>query len=407
MPSKPNAFPTRRIVQAAFLGVTLAGVFVVRGNAERWCPFGGVEALYTYWTDGNLICSLGVSNFFALAGLLVSVLVLRRAFCGYLCPIGTVSEWLSRLSRRLGLRPVRVPPTADRVLSLLKYGVLGVVLYATWRAGELLFRGWDPCYALLSRHGEDITAWAYVVSAAIVVGSLAVAVPFCRWLCPLAAAVNPLSRFGLARVKRDAAACTACGACSAACPMAIPVSELREVRAARCTSCLECIAACPVSGRGALAWGPPARRWPMAALVGLLGAIVAAVIATSCALPFAPFALEHRPEQRPATVASLDLRVRGVPCRGTAQLLTYFLFRDDVSEVPGYLKVEAWPGEGFARVRVAYDPQRTGPDAIKAAIVEPYFDRFQGFERVSPFEIEGYAPWTAGGPVPPSKEDQR
>ena len=407
MPSKPNAFPTRRIVQAAFLGVTLAGVFVVRGNAERWCPFGGVEALYTYWTDGNLICSLDVSNFYALIGLLVSVLVLRRAFCGYLCPIGTVSEWLSRLSRRLGLRPVRVPPTADRVLSLLKYGVLGVVLYATWRAGELLFRGWDPCYALLSRHGEDITAWAYVVSAAIVVGSLAVAVPFCRWLCPLAAAVNPLSRFGLARVKRDAGACTACGACSAACPMAIPVGELREVKAARCTSCLDCIAACAASGRGALAWGPPARRWPRAALVGLLGVIVAAVVATSCALPLASFAREHRPGQRPATVAPLDLRVRGVTCRGTAQLLTYFLFRDDVSEVPGYLKLEAWPGEGFARVRVAYDPQRAGPDAIKAAIVEPYFDRFQGFERLSPFEIEGYAPWTAGGPKPSSKGDQR
>ena len=389
---------TRAAVQAAFLAVTLLGVFVVRGNAERWCPFGGVEALYTYWAEGNLVCSLGVSNFYALAGLLVSVLVLRRAFCGYLCPIGTVSEWLGRLGGRLGLRPARVPRTWDRVLSALKYGVLGIILYVTWRAGELLFRGCDPCYALLSRHGEDITAWAYVVSGAIVVGSLVVMVPFCRWLCPLAAVMNPLSRFGLARVKRDVEACTDCGACSTACPMAIPVGELREVRAARCTSCLECVAACPASDRGALAWGPPGaagRRWPQAALVGVLGVVVTAVVATAWALPLPSFVKEHRPEQRPATTVTLDLRVRGVTCRGAAQLLTYFLFRDDVSEVPGYLKLEAWPGEGHARVRITHDPQRTDPEGIRSAIVEPYFDRFQGFDRSSPFEIEGYAPWDA------------
>ena len=65
-------------------------------------------------------------------------------------------------------------PAAARIgrlgsaLSVLKYGVLAIVLVLTYRAGELIFRGFDPCYALLSRHGEDITFWAYVASGAIV-----------------------------------------------------------------------------------------------------------------------------------------------------------------------------------------------------------------------------------------------
>ena len=390
---------TRRIVQAAFLSMVLFGVFAVRGNAERWCPFGGVEAIYTYWTEGDLVCSLGVTNFYALAGLLVSVLLLRRAFCGYLCPIGTIGEWLGKLPRAWRSKPLSVPQTWDRVLSMLKYAVLGVVLYATWRAGELLFRGYDPCYALLSRHGEDITVWAYVISGAIVVGSVVVTVPFCRWLCPLAAVMNPFSRAGLGRVKREGDACGDCGACSAACPMAIPVDKLSEVTAARCTSCLECVAACPRDGQGALAWRWPwaARRGrPQVAILALLSVVLIAVVTTAWAFPIASFVKEHRAAQRPEKTAVVELRIRGVTCRGTANLLTYFLFRDDVSEVPGYLKVEAWPAEGYARVRITCDPRKTDAEAIRAAIIEPYFDRFQRLERFSPFEIHGYAPWGAG-----------
>ena len=70
-----------------------------------------------------------------------------------------------------------------------------------------------------------------------------------------------------------------------------------------------------------------------------------------------------------------------------------FLFRDDLSEIPGYLKVEAWPQPGIARVRITYDPKQTDSESIKEAIIEPYYDELQSFERLSPFEIEGYTPW--------------
>ncbi|MBN1342863.1 MAG: 4Fe-4S binding protein [Phycisphaerae bacterium] len=387
---------TRRTFQAGFLALTLVGVFVLRGNAERWCPFGGVEALYTYATEGNMVCSLGVSNFYVLAGLLVSILLIRRAFCGYVCPIGTISEWIGAAGSRLGIGPARVPQPVERVLALLKYVVLGVILWVTWRAGELYFRGYDPCYALISRHGEDITFWAYVISGAIVVVSLLVTVPFCRWFCPLAAVMNPLSRFGLARVKRDGQACVDCGKCAEACPMNIPVHELNEVTSARCTSCLNCVAACPVKKKDVLMWGPPkviGRRWPQAALVVILLGLMASVVAAAYAMPLPSFIKEHRVDQKPGKTDSLELRIEGVRCRGSAQLLTYFLFRDDLSEVPGYLKVEAWPEPGYARVRVTYDPARAEPEAIKEAIIEPYYDELNSFERHSPFRIEGYRPW--------------
>ena len=208
-----NLKTTRRLIQLSFLLLVLVGVFVVGGNCERWCPFGGVEALYTYVAEGDMLCSLGTANFFILGGVLSMTILLRRAFCGYVCPIGTLSEWIYALGRWLRLPALRTASAVDRVLSLSKYVVLGVILFFTWRAGELLFRGYDPCYALISRHGADITLWAYVVAGAVVLGSAVMAVPFCRWFCPLAAVLQPFSRFGLTRVKRDVNACTAidCG----------------------------------------------------------------------------------------------------------------------------------------------------------------------------------------------------
>jgi len=250
---------TRRIVQGSALALVLVGVFVWGANCERWCPFGGVEALYTYAAEGNMLCSLGTSNFFILGGVLLATLLLRRAFCGYLCPIGTISEWSHRAARRLRCPAVKVPPRVDAALGWLKYGVLALILFLTWRASELIFRGFDPCYALISRHGADITIWAYVVAGVILVASLAVMLPFCRWLCPLAAVLNLVSRFGVARIQRDASNCRDCGVCAKRCPMAIPVDRVDQVTAARCLSCLNCVEVCrPGKNRPtALRWGPP------------------------------------------------------------------------------------------------------------------------------------------------------
>ncbi len=382
---------TRRTVQFGFLTLVLIGVFALNANCERWCPLGGVEALYTYAADGDMLCSLGTSNFFLLGGVAAMTLLVRRAFCGYVCPIGTISEWLHALGRRLRMPDLRVDHAADRVLSLLKYALLVVVLWLTWRAGELIFRGFDPCYALIGRHGEDITYWAYVVSGAIVVASLTVSLPFCRWFCPLAAVLNPFSRFGLTRVRRNTEVCRDCTSCAKKCPMAIPVDRLASVDVARCTSCLSCIDACPQADAGAISWGPSRRwglPWSQAALIAVVLACLAGATAASYVFPVPSYVRTHgtRPEQ----VATVELRIEGLRCRGRGNLLLYFLERDDLYEIPGYFKVEAWPAPEVADVRVTYDPTQADAATIKLAIAEPYYDATADYWRMSPFSIEGY-----------------
>ena len=297
----------------------------------------------------------------------------------------------------MGIKPASVPAGLDHSLSLLKYGVLGLILYFTWKVDELIFRGFDPCYALISRHGEDITFWAYVVSGAVVLGSVFLTVPFCRWLCPLGAVLNPFSRFGATRVRRDGDVCIDCGKCAKACPMAIPVDRVQEVTHARCTSCLDCVEACPEGKAGALKLripGIPAHApaaWSKAALVLVLLLALTVAVSASYLFPLPSFMWSRGEE--PPKITTLDLKIENLNCRGNANLLVYFLERDDELEIPGYLRLEAWPGPGTAEARISFDPAAADPDMINMAVTEPYFDYVANIWRNSPFGIEGYDPF--------------
>lgn len=375
----------RRLVQTGFLALTVIAVFVVGGNAERWCPFGGVEAIYTYATEGSMICSLGISNFYILAAVLVLTLLMRRVFCGYVCPLGTIAELAHAGKRAISRRTLTVPARLDVVLSLLKYGVLAAILFFTFTNGELVFRGFDPCYALLSRHGEDITMWAYVISAAIIIASLWISLPFCRWLCPAGALFNLFSRFGFTRVRREPAKCIACGQCSKACPMVIPVDRVVEVKHARCLSCLDCLHACPQAAN-ALTWGAAGKIWPQAAVLAALFVLLAAAVVADVACPLPSFVKVQG--DKPAQTACAEWGIENLGCRGRANLLLYYLQRDDDYALKGYLKLEAWPGPGHARTMITYDPAAIDRQAIEDAMTEPYFDAVAQIWRQSPFKLQ-------------------
>lgn len=377
-------------IQLAFLALTLYGVFLARGNAERWCPFGGVEALYTFVREGNMPCSLGITNFFILAAVLLMTLLMKRAFCGYVCPIGAISEWLGRVNGALR----RGGPAHLRWLGSLKYVGLAIILFVTYRAGELHFRACDPCYALISRHGEDITVWAYIVAGAIAVAALFVAMPFCRWFCPLAAVLQPFSRAAATGVRRHAGPCIECGKCTAACPMQIDVASATVVRTGDCTACMECTRACPVPAGVALSWGPVGskpRRWPRP-LVAITVVLLIAGSAVGAVLnPLPAFTYERG--EVPVRVGSVELELTELSCRGRATLLTFFLDRDDEYALGEYLRLEAWPGPGRARVRIAFDADAVTDLLVKQAVTEPYFNAAEGLWRTPPYTIVGYDPY--------------
>jgi polyferredoxin len=181
-------------------------------------------------------------------------LFLRKAFCGWLCPIGTISEWLWQGGRELVHRTVALPRWADIPLRGLKYLLLGLFLYAIARmsAADLIAFMTTP-YGLVAdvkmlNFFRGLGEASALVIAGLLVLSMFVKNAWCRYLCPYGALMGLLALVSPARIRRDPSACIDCGKCAKACPSLLPVDRRLTVKSAECTGCLECVSACPVSG---------------------------------------------------------------------------------------------------------------------------------------------------------------
>jgi len=213
---------------------------------EAYCPFGGMESLWGLFKQGEFTCALSTINLTMLIAILVLTLLAKKAFCGWVCPIGLMGELLGKLGRKIFRKQRTVGDGMNTWLKLLRYTALVLSLYFTYSAGELILRGYDPFYAIFSGFGHGtLGVVSYIVLGLIVIGGIIISMFFCRYLCPLGAVLDPFSRIGLIKIVRDENLCTICGSCRTACPHDLPVNETIIMRQRDCTNCLECVDACP------------------------------------------------------------------------------------------------------------------------------------------------------------------
>jgi polyferredoxin len=235
-------------MQLFFLGaITYLALGWGSTGFEAFCPFGGVEALYGLFTTRNFTCALAPLNLSIFLAVVVLTIITKRTFCGWVCPLGSIAEWIARLADKIWKKRPQIPKAADSYLRFLRYPVLAIVLYYTYMIGDLVFRGYDPFYIIFSGMGHGTLGWISIGTIAIfVVGSFFQQMFFCRYLCPLAAVLDPFSKIGLIRIRRNIETCTDCTLCNKRCHFGLEPMAMHKVSHRDCVNCLECVEACPV-----------------------------------------------------------------------------------------------------------------------------------------------------------------
>lgn len=276
--SRDHSQAIRRTVQFAFLALNLwlgtqfvlfvkqfegagwSGISRPPG-IEGWLPIAGLMNTRLWLVTGEVPVIHPAAMILILTFLATSLLF-RKAFCGWLCPIGTVSEWLWKLGRAIFRRNFAIPRSLDIPLRGLKYLLLALFGYAVvGMSAEALAGFLQSPYGLVA-DVKMLNLFRFLgLTGGIVMGVLVLASVFvqnfwCRYLCPYGALMGLASLASPLRIRRVESRCIDCTLCAKACPSHLPVDRLIQIRSAECLGCMECVKICPAEDALAMTIAP-------------------------------------------------------------------------------------------------------------------------------------------------------
>jgi len=197
----------------------------------------------------NVILRIGeikerLPSYILLAIPVITAILFGRVFCAWVCPMGAVQHFLYRKETGKKSRRFDVSPRIHNLLRYGKYIVLVVLVITVLVTKTKICESIDPFKALFNIQIVLIPTSILVV---LIVTSLFIGFPWCKYVCPLGAFLALFSRFSLFKVQIGDK-CNNCKACHTLfCNYkAIKPHELKpEINQMECTRCGECITRCP------------------------------------------------------------------------------------------------------------------------------------------------------------------
>lgn len=404
----------RNLIQLGILGTAIFWLIRVLLDPElyvdfeAYCPMGGIQTFFTFLENGALACSMSGMQLILGIVLMVCVLLFSKLFCGYICPLGTIGEWVGKIGNKYKIQ-ISVPTTFDKVLRLLKYIILGITFYFTLSTNELFCKSYDPFYALVSQFGTDVIPWMAISAIAILmIGSTIIPMFWCRYACPLGALstlfkhiyvviilvvtyltiylfkleiswIYPLLALFVAgyffeailpekskslqmlKITRNINSCIDCGLCSRKCPQGIDVASLEVVNHSDCNLCGECVSNCPVSDTLLINNKNNFRWMPVIALAVLvLGGIY---LGTKLEVPTVNINWGTEAQQNQSKVVEYS-GLKNVKCYGSSMS-----FVNQMKTVEGVIGAATYVNSHT--VKVWYDTLATNEATVKKALFSP------------------------------------
>ena len=216
------------------------------------CPIG---ALQSTLSSREYKISLYVFGFISLFAV-----IFGRLICGFLCPFGLIQDLLFKIPFVKKVRQLK----GEKLLRCFRFLILAVFviilpmfviditgLGKPWFCKYICpvgtLEGGIPLVLMNKTLRSAIGflfKWKVAILIVILIFSIIIYRPFCRYICPLGAIYGLFNKISFVNYKVDKSKCTKCGVCQKTCKLNIKVYE--NPNSMDCIRCGECIEACSV-----------------------------------------------------------------------------------------------------------------------------------------------------------------
>jgi len=228
------------------LGLAL-NAFIFKGVAARWVALGGT-LVYLGWVDGGFLSISHITSGIAggpgvyLGDLAMLVMIIftvvttvlwGRVFCGFLCPFGALQDFIEWVVPKRFQR--KVPTQVHDRAIYIKYGILALILVTALINSDLSIYGYFEPFGTVFFMSSNVLMWT--IAGSVLLASAVIPRFYCRYACPLGAALGVasfVSFFRIPRVKQ----CDVCKVCEQSCPTgAISGPDVDFKECVRCNVC--------------------------------------------------------------------------------------------------------------------------------------------------------------------------
>ena len=224
--------------RALFLLISLAILGFYRGS----CPC----SISSLQSTAFAIMGLGIKwgSMLLFTGLLVTSYFFGRVFCGWICQLGALQEFIFASSHFRFLQGYR----AQQIMRRIRMIVLAALIIQMLISQTNLYKSIDPFIAIFNFYSSSVVAW--ILAFILILSSVFIYRPFCKTVCPVGLMLGWVSKIPGASVLSTNENCISCSNCSNKCRIRATTYEggISTLQNQECIRCGECSIACKRNG---------------------------------------------------------------------------------------------------------------------------------------------------------------
>ena len=248
-----------KVIRIILGAVMLLGItaLLLGGNAIEG---GWLRQWFGWMPKVQLLPAILALNVVVVVAILVVTLLIGRAYCSVVCPMGVFQDlfvWAHRLIYGKK-RPYRYAKAANA----MRYTVL-VLFVLAMLVGMGSIAALIAPYSAYARmvtglHATGVAQWVAIVTL-VVIGLMSFTMGriWCNTLCPVGTLLGLISRHSLFGIHIDADKCAGCRKCEHRCKAMCIDIDTKSVDLSRCVDCMDCIGECKA---GAISFGRKATK---------------------------------------------------------------------------------------------------------------------------------------------------